>query len=172
MAELADAPDLGSGSSQSAGSTPVTRTSGSAGSQNRGLSLLLICSEGELMEPSFVIAVSAAILLLTFGAIGIVHTFKEEKQRQENFPEDVSDIEQPPVELTQYIRVTVVDYHCGVESVGKFTKNYFTVIFETDTHETLEYNVPEEMYDGFEKGQTGTLTVVDDYIYGFTLDET
>jgi len=123
------------------------------------------------MDPQFIIAIGALFLLLVFGAIGMIHTFKEEKQRLENLPEDVSDPKHPPAELTQHIKVTVVDCCCGVESVGKFAKNHFTVIFETDTHETLEYNVPEEMYDGFEKGQTGTLTVVDDYVYGFTLDE-
>ncbi len=124
------------------------------------------------MDPSFIIAVGVLTLIVIGFLFGMVHTFKKDKQLLQNLPEDDTDITQPPEELTQYIKVTVVDQYCGVESIGKRTQNHFTVVFETDTHETLEYNVPEEMYDGFEKGQTGTLTVVDDYIYGFTLDET
>ena len=119
----------------------------------------------------FAIAAFAGVSILVFTFFYINRTIKKENQRLEELSEDTSDSSQPPAELTQYIKVTVVDQYCGAETVGKSTKKYFTVIFETDAHETLEYNVPEEMYDGFEKGQTGTLTVVDGYIYGFTLDE-
>jgi hypothetical protein len=31
--------------------------------------------------------------------------------------------------------------------------------------------IPEEMYDGFEKGQTGQLSIVDGELYGFVLEE-
>ena len=119
----------------------------------------------------FAIAAFAGVSILVFTFFYINRTIKKENQRLEELSEDTSDSSQPSAELSQYIKVTVVDLYCGVDSVGKRTQNFFTVIFETDTHETLEYNVPEEMYDGFEKGQTGTLTVVDGYVYGFTLDE-
>ena len=123
------------------------------------------------MNPVPFVVIGAIVMLLTFGVIYFVRTFKAEKQRWEALPEDDSDITQPPVDHTRCIRVSVVDCHCCAKSPGKYMHEYFTVVFETDTHETLEYNVPEEMYHCFETGQRGMLTVVDDYVYGFELDE-
>ena len=37
--------------------------------------------------------------------------------------------------------------------------------------EIIRLNVPEEMYDGFDKNQTGILTVADGQLYGFELTE-
>ena len=37
----------------------------------------------------------------------------------------------------------------------------------TEDGQRLSFPVPEEMYDGFEKGQTGTLTLIDGQLYGF-----
>jgi hypothetical protein len=47
----------------------------------------------------------------------------------------------------------------------------FTVVFHTEDDKVLSFNVPEEMYDGFEKGQEGILTVVDGQLYGFAIAE-
>ena len=72
------------------------------------------------------------------------------------------------------IRATVVEQECCVKTVGiktPKTVKEFAVVFETGDGEILKLNVPEEMYDGFEKGQTGFLTIVDGDLYGFVLDE-
>ena len=76
--------------------------------------------------------------------------------------------------VTQELRATVLDQTCEVRLVGtktpKATK-VFTVVFRTEDDKVLSFNVPEEMYDGFEKGQVGILTVVDGELYGFTIEE-
>ena len=76
--------------------------------------------------------------------------------------------------VTQELRATVLDQTCEVKLVGtktpKATK-IFTVVFRTEDDKVLSFHVPEEMYDGFEKGQTGVLTVVDGELYGFAIEE-
>ena len=75
---------------------------------------------------------------------------------------------------TQDIHVTVIDLCCAVRTIGYKTPEtitIFTVIFQTDGDKILTFTVPQEMYDCFEKGQTGLLTIVDGNPYSFTLDE-
>ena len=76
---------------------------------------------------------------------------------------------------TEEIQVTVLNHTCEVRLIGtktpKSTK-IFTVVFRREENgDILSFRVPEEMYDGFEIGQRGTLTVVDGALYGFALDE-
>jgi len=75
---------------------------------------------------------------------------------------------------TEEVRATVVDMTCGTKFTGtKQAKSVreFIVSFETSDCRTLRLQVPEELYDGFEIGQSGVLTVVDGDLYSFTLDE-
>jgi hypothetical protein len=44
-------------------------------------------------------------------------------------------------------------------------------VFRTEDDKVLSFNVPEEMYDGFEEGQEGILTLVDGQLYGFAIAE-
>ena len=74
------------------------------------------------------------------------------------------------------VHVEVVDMTCGVESVGyqaykqpKAVK-YFVIQFKDDEGGLWEIPVVEEMYDGFEKGQTGMLTLIDGELISFDLD--
>ncbi|MBQ8575641.1 MAG: DUF2500 family protein [Clostridia bacterium] len=72
----------------------------------------------------------------------------------------------------QKIHAKVTDLSCNVLSEGyRSPKTFkeFTVTFETDNGKTLKLHVSEEMYDGFEKGQVGILTVVDGQFYSFEL---
>ena len=69
-------------------------------------------------------------------------------------------------------RATVVDQACCVKTIGyknPKTIQEFTITFQAENGEFIRLNVPEEMYDGFEKNQTGMLTVVDGQLYGFEL---
>ena len=96
------------------------------------------------------------------------HSIREEAERQE---EARCNIEFYNVE----IRASVIDQSCAVKTVGiksPKTKTIFTVVFQTEQEEILTFQVPEEMYEGLEVGQTGLLTVVDGELYGFAPDET
>lgn len=126
------------------------------------------------MEPiSEVILIACAATTLFFLLMIFVPMFKNRKtiraevERQE---EERCSIEFSNEEL----RATVIDHSCSVQMVGlkmpKATK-IFSVSFETENSEILTFQVPEEMYDGFEKGQTGLLTIVDGQLYGFAPDE-
>ena len=71
-------------------------------------------------------------------------------------------------------KVTVVDQTCCVKTIGINTPKTikeFAVVFQAETGEIIKLNVPEEMYDGFEKGQSGILSVVDGELYSFELEE-
>lgn len=126
------------------------------------------------MEPiSEVILIACAATTLFFLLMIFVPMFKNRKtiraevERQE---EERCSIEFSNEEL----RATVIDHSCSVQMVGlkmpKATK-IFSVSFETENSEILTFQVPEEMYDRFEKGQTGLLTIVDGQLYGFAPDE-
>lgn len=78
-------------------------------------------------------------------------------------------------ELTAHARV--VDMSCGVETVGhdnyrapKLEKD-FAIAFETDAGERLVYHVEEDVYDGFEIGLAGMLSVVKGKLDSFVPDE-
>ena len=78
-----------------------------------------------------------------------------------------------PESVTTTVKATVIDMVCCAKMIGTKTPKAvreFTVIFEAQNKEILKINVPEEMYDGFDKGQTGILTLVDGNIYGFELE--
>ena len=71
----------------------------------------------------------------------------------------------------------VIDMACSVKSVGtqcyKLPKavKTFAIQFQNDAGEILDLTVPEEMYDGFDKGLTGSLTIVDGKLDSFVPDE-
>lgn len=95
------------------------------------------------------------------------HSIREEAERQE---EARCNIEFYNVE----IRASVIDQSCAVKTVGiksPKTETVFTVVFQTEQEEILSFQVPEEMYEGLDVGQTGLLTIVDGVFYGFTPEE-
>ena len=70
------------------------------------------------------------------------------------------------------IKATVKAKNCYVEMAGTKqpkTVTVFFVFFETEKGEQLMVNVPEEMYEGFENGQTGILTLVNGSVYSFII---
>lgn len=84
--------------------------------------------------------------------------------------EGFTDVERSTVEL----RARVAELICRTRMIG--SKNpkaikEFAVVFEADDGKIHTFGVPEEMYDCFEKGQIGTVSVVDGVLYGFALDE-
>ena len=72
------------------------------------------------------------------------------------------------------IRAEVVDLLCGIETSGSRTpktEKTFCVVMKTENGEYLRFPVPEEMYDGFEMGQNGILTMAGRSLYGFAPKE-
>ena len=71
----------------------------------------------------------------------------------------------------------VIDMACGVHMKG--TQAYrqpktikeFCIKFRDDGGEVYDIFVSESIYDGFEKGQRGTLTLIDGHIDSFVIDE-
>ena len=122
--------------------------------------------DGETIYLLFVCFLIVALLILVcvFGA-------KSEKKHKKEHPEiderTIFDYE------SKDVHVKVIDLSCAVLSEGHRqprTFNEFLVTFETDEGQILKFRVDEEMYNGFEKGQLGILTVTDSTIYGFVLD--
>ena len=70
------------------------------------------------------------------------------------------------------IKATVKAKNCCVETAGTRlpkTVRSFYVFFETEERKQLKVDVPEEMYGGFENGQTGILTLVNGSVYSFEI---
>ena len=131
------------------------------------------------MDPEILFCILAVLAMI--AAVGVVawlilrHMLKPENIQAEL--ERRKALNADPVEpdfATLEIRATVLDHTCEVRLAGtktpKATK-IFTVVFRGEDGKVLSFRVPEEMYDGFEKGQTGLLTVVDDQLYGFAPEE-
>ena len=99
----------------------------------------------------------------------VVSGFKQRKRLQK----EVVPTPVEPEYTTLTAKATVIEQTCCVKTVGTKTPKtikVFTVVFQTETGNILKLNVPEEMYDGFEQGQTGRLSLVDGQLYGFELE--
>ena len=68
----------------------------------------------------------------------------------------------------------VVDVSCFITHIGtklpKVVKN-FVVVFEDDNEQIHKIPVEEDIYDSFEIGQIGELTLIDGKINSYVLDE-
>ena len=68
----------------------------------------------------------------------------------------------------------VIDLECGVTTIGyqqpKAVK-HFIIHFKYDNGDIIKIPVNEEMYEGFDIGLTGTLTLIDGKLRSFELDE-
>ncbi len=72
------------------------------------------------------------------------------------------------------IHARVVDMTCGVETYGSKrpkVAEYFIIKLQKDDGDLLDVTVNGEMYDGFEVGLTGTLSLIDGFFYSFEPDE-
>ena len=109
----------------------------------------------------------AIMILLVVGfVVGIIlrarHVVKKdiENAKEEELPE-------PTTVYAQIIDMAVAGSHSGGK-MSRYTMHFY-VKFVIGATEEVIHDVPEEMYDGFEKGQSGTLSVVDGELYGFEL---
>lgn len=75
---------------------------------------------------------------------------------------------------TVTLRAKVVDVRCFITREGTKTPKvvrHFVVVFQDDNEQTYEIAVEEDIYDGFEVGQIGELTLTDGNIVSCVLDE-
>ena len=117
---------------------------------------------------SFIIIAFIVISVLAFVVAGI----KYKKEHPDGIDAEIDEMFVKPETMTESFRVTVVDMVCYADMTGTKSpksKRVFTVSFETESGEILKKNVTEEMYDGFDKGQTGVLTLVDGDLYSFEI---
>lgn len=97
----------------------------------------------------------------------------DEDDTSDNTSYNDSDFDFPPCEEPTSQRVTVVGQTCSAKVVGiKKPKavNEFLIYFKDEDDNVFPISVPEDLYDGFEEGQKGTLTLVNGKLYGFELD--
>lgn len=115
--------------------------------------------------------VGGGTIFVIFAFEMAVKQHKRDIAKQKEFKsEDIKPDE--PEYTTVTTRATVVDQTCCVKMVGMKTPKTvkeFVVVFQSENGDILKLNVPEEMYDGFDKNQTGILTIVDGQLYGFEL---
>jgi len=123
----------------------------------------------------WIVIICICVVLVVWSMIWSTKRYKREmaKKKEADLHKDAASA--APEFTTVSIKATVIDQTCCVKTIGIKTPKTikeFTVVFQTENGETLKWNVPEEMYDGFEKGQSGTLSVVDGELYGFELSGT
>ena len=118
------------------------------------------------------------VIFLGFGIIFVIYCirlgvtrYKRDSAKQNDLNDEGISQDRPEY-TTVSVRATVVDQTCCVKTVGiriPKTIKEFTITFKTENGDIVSLNVPEEMYDAFDKDQTGILTLVDGQLYGFEL---
>ena len=121
----------------------------------------------------FVIYFCICICAIIIFALYIRRIIKPYKQREREKAESISS----PPEIknafeTVKFRAEIVNLSCRVDMVGiktPKTVTIYTVEFKTDEKEIIKLEIPQEMYDGLEIGQSGELTLVEGELYSFVV---
>ncbi len=121
----------------------------------------------------FVIYFCICICGIIIFALYIRRIIKPYKQREREKAESISS---PPEIKTAFetvkFRAEIVNLSCRVDMVGIKTPKtviIYTVEFKTDEKEIIKLEIPQEMYDGLEIGQSGELTLVEGELYSFVV---
>lgn len=121
----------------------------------------------------FVIYFCICICAIIIFALYIRRIIKPYKQREREKAESISS---PPEIKTEFetvkFRAEIVNLSCRVDMVGiktPKTVTIYTVEFKTDEKEIIKLEIPQEMYDGLEIGQSGELTLVEGELYSFVV---
>lgn len=118
----------------------------------------------------FVIFIVVVVAFLTFSVIMYIRQCKRNKLKKETPVTEAPKIKDEFDTVKFY--ATVVDLFCRTEMIGTKAPRsvkVFTVVFETDKKKRIKLDVPEEMYDGIETGQSGEVTVVEGELYSFVI---
>ena len=119
------------------------------------------------------IFVGGGTIFVIFCIIMYIKQLKRDIAKQQEHKNENNKPEEPEY-ITVTTKATVVDQTCCVKTIGIKTPKMikeFSITFQTENGEIISLNVPEEMYDGFDKKQTGVLTIVDGQLYGFELTD-
>lgn len=127
--------------------------------------------KGEHMD--FIIYFCICVIAVTIFALYIRKVVKQQKQREEEKGTPTAEVNEIKTEFkTIAVQAEVVDLSCRVEMVGTKTPKtvtVFTATFQTNNNEIIKVDVPQEMYDGLEKGQRGELTLAEGELYSFII---
>ena len=121
----------------------------------------------------------AIFVIITFGIIMGILDYRKNKDKYLT-KEQYRELEEARLNDEGEIitaHAEVIDLECGVTTIGyqaykqpKAVK-YFIIHFKYDDGNVIKIPVNEEMYEGFDIGLTGTLTLVDGKLTSFELDE-
>ena len=123
-------------------------------------------------QRAIIIGVTAAVML----AIIIISVIRDSKKNKTTLKEDEDRrLAYKPCCVT--VHAEVLDMACVVRSVPHQgyklprAERGFFVKLRDDEGKIYDLSVEESIYDGFEIGQTGSLTLVDGELNSFCLDE-
>ncbi len=117
-----------------------------------------------------VIFIIAVVAFLVFSVIMYIRQCKRNKLKKETPVTEAPKIKDE-FETVKF-HATVVDLFCRTEMTGTKTPRsvkVFTVVFETDDKKQIKLDVPEEMYDGIEIGQSGEVTLIEGELFSFVV---
>lgn len=121
----------------------------------------------------FIIYFCICVVAVTIFALYIRKVVKQQKQREAEKGVPTAVVEEIKTEFeTIKVQAEVIDLSCRVDMVGTKTPKsvtIFTATFETDNKEIIRVDVPQDMYEGLEKGQHGELTLVEGELYSFII---
>lgn len=110
------------------------------------------------------------IAFVIFGIVMWIRQYKRDKLRQATEPK----VDEHKTEFeTESFQAKVIDLYCRAEMIGIKTPKsveIFTVVFESADKNEIKIDVPQEMYDGLELGQSGEVTIVEGELYSFIVD--
>lgn len=122
---------------------------------------------------SLIIIAVIVIFVVLLVIAGVRQNKKYKKDHPGGIEAEIEKMFIEPESVTTTVRATVIDMACRAKMSGTKTPKAvreFTVVFQTSDGEILKINVPEEMYDGFDKCQTGILTLADGDLYSFEIE--
>lgn len=121
----------------------------------------------------FIIYFCLCVVAVTIFALYIRKVVKQQKQREAEKGVPTAVVEEIKTEFeTIKVQAEVIDLSCRVDMIGTKTPKsvtIFTVTFKTDNNEIIRVDVPQDMYDGLEKGQRGELSLVEGELYSFII---
>ncbi len=119
----------------------------------------------------FIIYFCICICAIIIFALYIRKIIKPYKQRESEKVESISSHLEIKTEFeTVKFQAEIIDLSCHVDMVGiktPKTVTIYTVEFKTDEKEIIKLEIPQEMYDGLEIGQSGEVTLVEGELYSF-----
>ena len=126
--------------------------------------------------------IGGILLALLFG-IGIPFVIKDFKKNRDKYVNNSQKIREEEDKIlndmgeTTSLHAVVTDMACGVSTVGyqgykqPRAEKQFIICFRTDAGEQLQIPVSEDIYEGFEIGMSGALTLIDGMLDSFELDD-